>query len=527
MPALASLREQLTQILGRLSLGQRLAALGLVVGMLAAVIYFTAVAGAPTYETAFAGLAPADAAVAVDKLKAAQVPYRLNAAGTAIQVPADKVADVRLMLAADGLPQGSGVGFEIFDKTNLGVTDFAQRVNYQRALEGELARTIGHLESVESARVHLVTPEPSLYTRDKKEPTASVVLKLKPGRTPTSAQVKGIGHLVSGSVEGLKPENLTIVDANGVILNETSGPGADGLQASATQLELQRSVESSLEKSILTMLNTVLGPNKAAVKVSAALDFDKVEQNAETFSPAGATPQVRSERKMTDTQTSQGTTPGGVPGTDANVPGYQAANGASQASRQLADTTTNYELSKTVAKTVRAPGGIKKLAVAVVLDQQAPVAASQVDTIQQLVATAAAIDAKRGDLVTVSALPFDRTAAETEQAAFSEADKREQLLSYLRLGALIAAPLLVLIGLLVAVRMARRPAATALTPAYAGLGDGTGQTVVTDVLDPDKLLKEAQDANPHHEQIEFMARKDPAMVAQLMRTWLQDEGRRK
>jgi flagellar M-ring protein FliF len=525
VPDLAALRTQLSEIVGRLTLIQRLAALGLVVAMLAAVIYFTAVAGAPAYQTAFAGLAPADAAVVVEKLKAAQIPYKLAGDGATIQVPAEKVADVRLMLAAEGLPQGSGVGFEIFDKTNLGLTDFAQRINYKRALEGELSRTISRLDSVESARVHIVIPEPSLYTQEKKEPTASVVLKLKPGRKPTPSQIKGVSHLVSGSVEGLRPENLTIVDSNGIILNELTGPGADGLQASASQLELQRSVEQALEKSILAMLDKVLGPNKAAVKVSATLDFDKVEQNAETYSPNGTAPQVRSERKVTDTQSSQGATPGGVPGTDANVPGYQAAQGNTQSSRQLSDTTTNYELSKTVARTVRAPGSIKKLAVAVVLDQQAPVAASQVETIQQLVATAAAIDTKRGDLVTVSALPFDRTLAETEQAALSEAEQREQLQSYLRLGALALAPLLVLIALLVAVRLARRPHPTALVPAFAGGPvEETGRTVVTEVTDPEKLLKEAQAANPHQEQVEFMARKDPAMIAQLMRTWLQDEG---
>lgn len=526
MPDLAAVRTQLSEIIGRLTLIQRLAALGLIVTILAATVYFTAVAGAPAYQTAFAGLTPADAALAVEKLKAAQIPYKLAGDGTTIQVPAEKVADVRLMLAAEGLPQGgSGVGFEIFDKTNFGLTDFAQRINYKRALEGELSRTISRLDSVESARVHIVIPEPSLYTQEKKEPTASVVLKLKPGRKPTPAQIKGVSHLVSGSVEGLRPENLTIVDSHGVILNERTGPGADGLQASASQLELQRNVEQALEKSILAMLDKVLGPNKAAVKVTATLDFDKVEQNAETFSPNGTTPQVRSERKVTDTQSSQGTTPGGVPGTDANVPGYQAAQGSSQLTRQLSDTTTNYELSKTVARTVRAPGSIKRLAVAVVLDQQAPVAASQVETIQQLVTTAAAIDTTRGDLITVSALPFDRTLAETEQAALSEAEQREQLLSYLRLGALALAPLLVLIALLVAIRLARRPHPTALTPAFAGgLGEETGRTVVTEVADPEKLLKEAQATSPHQEQVEFMARKDPAMIAQLMRTWLQDEG---
>jgi flagellar M-ring protein FliF len=525
MPDVASLRTQLGQIAGRLTLLQRALAVGLFVAMLAAVIYFTTLANAPSYQTAFANLPPADAAAAVEKLKSASIPYRLNGDGTTIQVPAERVADTRLMLAAEGLPTGGGVGFEIFDQTSFGLTDFAQRVNFRRALEGELARTVARIDSVESARVHIVLPEPSLYTQERKEPTASVVLKLKPGKRPTPVQMKGISHLVSGSVEGLKPANLTVVDTNGTILNEQTGPGGDGLQATGAQLDYQRGVELAMEKSIAGMLERVLGPNKAAVKVSATLDFDKVELNAETFSPAGATPQVRSQRTVTDTTTSQGTTPGGVPGTDANVPGYQANQGSARSERQLSDSTTNYELSRVAEKTIRAPGSIKKLAVAVVLDQQAPVAAGQVDSIQQLVTTAAAIDQRRGDLITVTALPFDRGAIETEQAAFAESARQEQLLSYIRLGALIGVPLLVLIALLLAVRLARRPLPRPLTPALAVAAEA-GPDVVTEITS-EALLNEAQPNNPNQEQVTHLARKDPAMVAQLMRTWLNEDNQRK
>jgi flagellar M-ring protein FliF len=372
-------------------------------------------------------------------------------------------------------------------------------------------------------------PEPSLYTQEKKDPTASVVLKLKPGRKPTADQIKGISHLVSGSVEGLKPENLTIVDSSGKILNIATSPDATGLQASAAQIDIQRQVETTLERAILLMLERVLGPNKAAVKVTASLDFDKVETNAETFSPKGTTPQIRSERKLTDSQSSQGATPGGVPGTDANVPGYQAVQGNAQSSRQMTDTTINYEISKTVDKIVRAPGSIKNLAVAVVLDQQDPVASAQAETIQQIVATAAAIDTNRGDRVTVSALPFDRTAAENEQAALDAAAQRDQLLAYLRLGALVVVPLLVIIGLLIAVRMGRRPLPRELAPALPGPGvmpDGSpGRPVVTDVMETDKLLREAEKKDPTFEQVEFLARNNPNIVAQLMRTWLQDPER--
>jgi flagellar M-ring protein FliF len=174
---------------------------------------------------------------------------------------------------------------------------------------------------------------------------------------------------------------------------------------------------------------------------------------------------------------------------------------------------------------VRAPGSVKRLAVAVVLDQQAPVAASQVDTIQQLVTTAAGIDPKRGDLITVSALPFDRTQVETEQVALAEAARQEQLLTYLRLGALIGVPLLVLIALLIAVRMGRRPASMALAPVAAGALGGPGRVVVTDVTDPGQFVKDSQAASPNQQQVEFLARKDPAMIAQMVRTWLQEDER--
>ncbi|RMF89198.1 MAG: flagellar M-ring protein FliF, partial [Nitrospinota bacterium] len=209
-----------------------------------------------------------DAAAITARLKEMGVPYTLHNEGTTISVPASRVYELRLKLAAEGLPQGGGVGFELFDQRNFGMTEFVQKINYRRALQGELSRTISQLAAVETARVHLVIPEKSLFLEEQEKPTASVVLKLRPGHRLRPEQIRGIAHLVASSVEGLQPADVIIVDSSGQILNQKE-EGENFLSLTEAQLEYQKRIEQSLERRVESLLERAVGKGKVAVRVSA------------------------------------------------------------------------------------------------------------------------------------------------------------------------------------------------------------------------------------------------------------------
>ena len=273
---------------GELKTPMRAAVIGGAVLVVALIIYAAVWAQTPDYATLFSGLGEQDAAAIVDQLKALEVPYRLAQGGSVIQVPERTVYETRLQLAKQGLPKGDNVGFELFDGGqlgNLGMTDFMQRVNFQRALEGELARTIASLDPVAQARVHIVIPEASLFLAETKEPTASVVVQLKPNSQLTREQVNSINHLIASSVEGMKPSNITIVDMQGALLAAagSSTETQTSLQTGSSQLEMQRSFEREMTNRLQTMLDQAWGPNRAVVRVSATLNWDQKQTNNKTF----------------------------------------------------------------------------------------------------------------------------------------------------------------------------------------------------------------------------------------------------
>ncbi len=365
----------------------------------------------PRYVPLYTNLSAQDAAAIAAKLKEQKVPYQLTDGGATILVPQDAAPDLRLQLVSQGLPSGSGVslvGMEVFDRTNLGITDFAQRLNYQRALEGELTRTISRLSAVQSARVHLALPQDRLLTSQQQPPTASVVLQLKPGAKLSNDQVSSIKLLVSKSVEGLQPENVAVVDTNGNALGDLSSPQELRDKEAAARMEVQRQREADLEKKIQGLLDTVLGPNHAVVRATVDLDWNDVKQDIETFSPSNTQPQVRSQQDEREQFNGQGVAavpPVGVPGTQSNVPSYQAAQPGETSSYQHSKVTTNYEISSDKQSIVRAPGTVKSIGIAVMIDQS--VKAAQADQISQAVAAAAGIQPARGDQVAVIPLPFD------------------------------------------------------------------------------------------------------------------------
>ena len=295
--------------------------LSIALGVVAMVLLLSR-AGKTEMVPLYTNLSASDAADIVAKLREMRVPYEISDGGTTIRVPFPDVYETRMNLASQGLPKGGTVGFEIFDKTSFGVTEFTQKMNYRRALQGELTRTILQLREVEDARVHIAIPEPELYTDEQKPPTASVMVKLRSGATLTKGQVQGIVRLVSSSVEGLSPSNVTVLDVDGNILYAASDDSETGMVASlsVSQLEAKRAYEKDLEKSVESMLTEVLGPRKVVVRVNAEINFDRREQNSEVFQPMPTgLGVIREQTKVHEARSTVAAPPAGVPGIASNV----------------------------------------------------------------------------------------------------------------------------------------------------------------------------------------------------------------
>ncbi len=363
------------------------------------------------YSLLFANLTPTDAAAVVEWLKDRKIPYQLKNDGQAIYIPADKVHESRLQLAGEGLPQGGGVGFEIFDRQSFGMTDFAQKINFRRALQGELARTIASLSPVQGARVHLALPEKRLFRSQQQEPTASVIVKLAAGRRLSRSQINGIVHLVAGSVEGLEPEKVTVVDASGKILNKPESGPADDATAPA-MLSHQAALEARLEQRAQALLDRALGAGNSLVQVTAQIDFTKRERMEEIYDPKRTA--VVSEQ-VTEEKTGS-LSSGGTVGIDSTLNGDQPTVTTPPSSRT--EETTNYEVSKIVSKYVEPVGKLKNLSVAVlVADRRVqtesgettfqPRDAKELAAIEQMVRSALGISDQRGDVISVVSMPFE------------------------------------------------------------------------------------------------------------------------
>ena len=506
-----------------LSRNQRITLGMIAITAVVVLIGFVTLSRPSEYQVAFSNLKDEDAAAIVTKLKEAKIPYELAERGT-IKVPGAQVQEVKLMVAASGaVKAGGGAGFEIFAQPHFGLTEFAEKINYQRALEGELSRSIGRIDAVEAARVHVTLPEQSLFVSQKKEPTAATVVQLKSGRKLDEAQVQGIVQLITGSVEGLKPESVTVMDASGNVLSQT-GDAKDPTSKQNNRAEIQRTLEQRLTDEVKMMLMPLVGPDKAVVRVSADLDWDQYESNAETFSPSQKAPQVRSRREISESAAQGTASAGGVPGSQSNVPGYPAA-GANQpgtAQNEKRDVTTNYELSRTVEKTVRTPGAVKRLNVAVALDSEVIADPAQADAISKLVATAAGLDTNRGDLVTLTSLPFSPTGAAKPAEVAEQARQRELMLSVARMVAMVLGPLLV-VGMIWLVLRRNRPKLERLE-----IKDVTDKSKEAKALTPEQLSAlPSPTVDPEQARIEKelvrIAKNDPAMMAGLIRTWMAED----
>lgn len=502
----------------------------------------------PRYKTLYANLSAKDAGVLVEKLKEGNVPYRIGDDGKALEVPEERVYETRLNLASQNLPLGGGVGFEVFDKNSFGVTDFTQQVNYQRALEGELSRTISHLTEVSQAQVHLVLPKAELYSAREKPATASVVLDLRQGSELKPDQVRGIVSLVAASVEGLDPKNVTLLDSHGNVLSDViqddlaeaalaaNGGGADGaplsggrlLKQTNGQLEVQRRFEHELERRVAGMLDRVLGPNRAAVRVTAELKFDQVEENSETYEPVANNQGIaRSSQRKVESFNGTGTLPGGVPGTESNIPGYQAQyTSAGNSSYNKSEETVNFEVNKKVAKVVEAPGAVKRLSVAVMVDSLQP---QQVDSIRTAVVAAAGLDLARGDQVAVENISFDTSERHAAEMAEMQA-QRTELWLILWKGIVV---LLIVVFLLLFLRSILKPRVVRVQERLireitrvgeAEVGSGEEAAIPLDQVGrPTELALEEQRKAQLRQQVAKLAREKPQAIAMLVRRWLSEE----
>ena len=394
-------------------------------------------AKSPDYRTLFSNLSDQDGGAIVTQLTQMNVPYRFADNGGALEVPADKVHELRLRLAQLGLPKGGTVGFELLDQEKFRISQFSEQVNYQRALEGELSRTIETLGPVKSARVHLAMPKPSLFVREQKAPSASITVNLEPGRALDEGQISAVVHLVSSAVAGLPPGNVTLVDQGGHLLTQSNTSARDLNDA---QLKYTADVEARVQRRIEAILGPIVGNGNVHAQVTAQVNFDNKEQTDEQYRPNGDASQaaIRS-RQVSESDQSGSPYPGGVPGALSNTPApapsapiatqpanqnaNQAANGQNNATRNAATTgprnsqrseTSNYEVDRTIMHTKKNVGDVQRLSVAVVVNYRnlpdgkpLPLTSDQMKQIEDLTREAMGFSTTRGDTLNVVNSPFN------------------------------------------------------------------------------------------------------------------------
>ena len=482
------------------------------------------------YKPLFANLSNEDAGEIVKKLKEQKVSYRIAADGKAILVPTDKVYDLRISLASDGLPQGGGVGFEIFDRKNFGVTEFVQKLNYQRALQGELARTIMQISGVEHARVHLAIPDKSLFKDKEKPPTASIVLQMKSGRLVRESEVQGIVHLVASSVEGMDPEQVTVLDSRGKVMSRTGSADVTGKMTNS-MMETQRGFEKNLEDRLQSLLDKAVGSGKSVARVSTVLNFNQVEKVEERYDPNAKV--IRSEQRM-EQKDGTSVTASGIPGVQSSI-GKANATPSTAGGSSKRDETLNYEINRSSSKIIEPVGTLSKLSVAILVDgkyeagavtksgqpakaKYSPRSPEELQKIEALVKSAVGYNGDRGDQLTVVNIPFQETGDETpiEPANWWEkpffADLGKNILLCLAFIALLL--------------MVVRPLMKTLSTPNRNRDDDL------ELLDAHKESHEALEGGAHallpqrgmdlknQGELQAIVKQDPYQTAQVLQNWL-------
>ncbi len=558
-------KKGFSDLLARLRANPRIPLIIAVAAAAAIVVALVLWAKTPDYRVLYNNLSNEDGGAIVTQLTQMNIPYRFEENGGALMVPAEKVHELRLRLAQQGLPKGGAVGFELLDKEKFGISQFSEQVNYQRALEGELSRTIETLGPVKGARVHLAMPKPTLFVREQKSPSASVTLLLQPGRALDEGQISAIVHMVSSSVAGLPPGNVTVVDQSGRLLTRSDAAGRDLNDA---QLKYATEVESRYQQRIEAILAPIVGNGNVHAQVTAQIDFDAREQTEEQYKPNSdpANAAVRSRQSSSSEQLG-GQYPGGVPGALSNQPApansapivtpnanannananNAAANNGTTASTNSSaravpsnthhDDTTNYELDRTIRHTKMNVGSVKRLSVAVVVNYRADAKGkavaltdAQLKQIEDLTREAMGYSTDRGDSVNVVNSPFTQTDETGGDLPFWQQQSFfDQLMNAGRwlLVALVAFILyrkMVRPQLLRKQEMAKLAAEQAAAQAKQREEDQAFSVSLSkDDQEQERKSKHRMSAEVMSQRIRDMSENDPRIVALVIRQWMSNE----
>ncbi|MFZ5644558.1 MAG: flagellar basal-body MS-ring/collar protein FliF [Bacillota bacterium] len=488
-------------------------------GVLVALVIIGQALLSTPYAPLFTGLDPRDAGKITEELKKERTPYNVTDQGKTIEVPENMVYETRIKLASSGALYSSGVGFELFDQKKFGITEFEQQVGYQRALQEELRRTIVQVEAVEQARVHLVLPKRSLFLDEQTEPSASIALKIKPTAKISEDNVKGMVELVAGSVEGLKPENIHIIDMQGNSLSDNlkMDKSAALTKAALDRYELRRNFEKELESRVQNMLRQILGPGMAVAMVTAELNFDQEQYKATTYDKG----QVLSEHNINEAGTGPGSA-GGAPGTDSELPGKSipAASGGGGGTYSKQETTTNYQVPNKEETVVKAPGSPKRLSVSVVLNGN--YSEAQIKQVEGVVAAAIGYNTNRGDQIVVSSMTFDDSEKKEIGAELAKQKEREeqqkQLMTY---GAAAIAGLAILVLALRYIQGKLRRRAERLAELRRQEEEARRRELLGEAQDEEQLelpkIASAQD------EVREIATGNPEGVAEILKLWLKEQ----
>ncbi|ACY84977.1 flagellar basal-body MS-ring/collar protein FliF [Edwardsiella piscicida] len=528
---------------------------------IAIVVVLALWARAPDYRVLYSNISDRDGGAIVTQLTQMNIPYRFANNGATLMVPADKVYDTRLKLAQQGLPKGGAVGFELLDQEKFGISQFSEQINYQRALEGELARTIETLGPVVSARVHLAMPKPSLFVREQKQPSASVTLTLEPGRALDDGQINAIVYMVSSSVAGLPPGNVTVVDQFGHLLTQPDGTGRD---LNAAQLKFTSEVEGRLQRRIETILQPMLGSGNVHAQVTAQLDFASREQTDEEYKPNQLPNQaaIRSQQ-ISQSDQSGGQLNGGVPGALSNEPAPPATGNIDKPrsaqgtagrntptpSRSSAisnngrltsrnenirrDETTNYEVDRTIRHTQARAGNIERLSVAVVVNyatdtkgKEIALSQEKMDQINNLVREAMGFSQSRGDTLSVVNTPFNSVEDNGGELPFWQKQSFIDLLTTLGRYLLVALVAWLLWRKLVKPMLTKQQRAAAAAQQRVDappLSVQPAKQPSNEELQQRRKLQQRSTAEAQTERVREMAEQDPRVVALVIRQWMSTE----
>ncbi|WP_051278972.1 flagellar basal-body MS-ring/collar protein FliF [Chitinilyticum aquatile] len=542
------------QRFGELSSARKILLMGLVAAVIAALIGGLIWSKEPSYRVLFTNIPDKEGGAVVQSLQQMNIPYKLDAGG-AISVPADKIYDVRLKLAAQGLPKSGNVGFELLDNQKFGVSQFTEQVNYQRAIEGELARSIETVSAVEKARVHLAIPKQSVFLRDQQKPTASVILTLRPGRTLDGAQVAGVVHLVSSSVPDLLVKNVTVVDQDGNLLSNNNRLNQSNLDQSQLQYVMQ--IERGYVERVQAILAPLVGKDNVRAEITAQVDFAEVEQTSETFKPNSPpnAASIRSQQTLDQQARSPDGAAMGVPGALSNQPpgaatapitapvasGATGASGSESAGNSRREATINYEVDKTIQHVKQPVGTVKRLSAAVVLNfkpgkdkdgkaSYVPFSAQEMAQINNLVREAIGYNQGRGDSVNVV------NAAFADAAPLEDRPAVEKATDYLQANwPTVLKVLLLAIAVIYLLFFIVRPLMKDIARGSADgkslqldLGDGLG--ALGGEGESSEAARSSEEDQAHlaafadlMQQAKELAKNDPRMVATILREWMSDE----